>query len=499
MSDLLEKYKSYINETEQMMHAVTLLYWDMETKMPKEGFQSHSDSLAYLSTECFKRETSDEMGEMLEALMRPEEFDALSDMWKFNVKRMKRAYDKGKRIPVEFFNEYIKVQNEAGVKWQEAKKASDYSIYAPILKRMIDMTKQKVAYTDPGKEVYDVLLDEHEEGMDSATYDRVFNDLKKGLLPLIDRILSAKQPDETKFTRKYDIPSQREIEKLLLEYIGFSFEKGCTGETEHPFTLNFNSKDVRVTNHFREDDGTDSMFSAIHEGGHAIFEQNVNPDFDNTPAGSCSYLGLHESQSRFFENILGRNINFWSPIYSKIQEISPDYKDISLDEFYHHINHVKNSYIRTAADEVTYCLHVILRYEIEKEIFRNNATVESLPELWNKKMTEYLHITPENDAVGILQDMHWSDGSFGYFPTYLLGTIYDGMFLEAVEADLGPVDDILAAGDIKKITSWLNKNIHTYGSTRLPKEVIETVCKKEVSAAAILKYFTDKYTAIYNL
>lgn len=499
MSATLDKLKAYIKETANISHAVTLLYWDMETIMPKEGFNGHSDSLAYLSTESFKRSTSQELGSMLLTLMEPQEFDALDDDWKFIVKTMKKDFDENKRVPVDFYNEFVKTQSEAGIAWQEAKKNSDFSIYAPLLEKMIEMTKQMTKYQHPDKDVYDALLDTYEKGMDSATYNRIFNELKEGLLPLLNKILAAPAPDVSAFNKKYDITAQKKVEKFLLEYIGFSFDKGCTGETEHPFTLNFNSKDVRVSNHFSEKDAIDPMFSAIHEGGHAIFEQNVNEELDDTPAGSCNYLGLHESQSRFYENILGRNINFWKPIYSKLQEIDKDFSDISLEDFYVKINNVENSFIRTAADEVTYCLHVILRYEIEQMIFRDNLPVSELPRVWNEKMQEYLHITPENDALGVLQDMHWSDGSFGYFPTYLLGTIYDGMFLEAIEKDLGSVDTILSEGRIKDITAWLNKNIHFYGSTRTPSEVIEKVCGKQVSAKPILKYFTDKYTKLYKL
>ena len=210
-------------------------------------------------------------------------------------------------------------------------------------------------------------------------------------------------------------------------------------------------------------------------------------------------MGIHESQSRFYENVLGRNKNFWVPIYDKLGEILPQFKDISLDEFYREINHVRNSFIRTEADELTYCFHIILRYEMEKAIFRENILVEQLPELWNQKMQEYLEITPRNDAEGILQDMHWSDGSFGYFPSYLLGGIYDGMYIEQIEKELGDIDTILREGRIQEITKWLNEKIHQYGSTRTPKEVIQAVCGKEVSAEPIIRYFKEKYTKVYGL
>lgn len=210
-------------------------------------------------------------------------------------------------------------------------------------------------------------------------------------------------------------------------------------------------------------------------------------------------MGLHESQSRFYENILGRNKNFWLPIYDRLGELLPPFQKISPDDFYREINHVQNSFIRVNADEVTYCFHIILRYEMEKAIFRENIPVHELPALWNRKMQEYLQLTPSNDAEGILQDMHWSDGSFGYFPSYLLGSIYDGMLLDALREELGDVDTLLRNGKIKEITKWLNKKIHWYGSTRKPKEVIAAVCGKEVSAEPLIRYFKEKYSEIYNI
>lgn len=499
MSNTLQEFKDYLNEIQQYFHVNTLLYWDMRTTAPNAGLAPNSEAIAYFSTKEFAMRTADKLGEMLETLSSPEEFEKLDDTMKFVVTKMKKDYDREKRIPADFYEEYVRAQNASENTWEIAKNTGDYPLFAPHLEKIIELTKQMTAYTDPGKEVYDALLDTYEEGMNSESIDGLFEDMKAELIPLVKKITSAPQPDDSKFKGFYDINAQKKVQEILLEYIGFSFESGAVGETEHPFTLNFNSKDVRVTNHYYEHDAISAMFSAIHEGGHGIFEQNVNPDYDGTVAGSCCHMGIHESQSRFYENILGRNINFWVPIYPKIQEELPVLKNVSLEEFYREINHVRNSFIRVDADELTYCFHIILRYEMEKEIFRNNVPVSELPALWNKKMEEYLGITPSNDSEGILQDTHWSDGSFGYFPSYLLGTIYDGMFLQALEAELGDVNVILREGRIKEITKWLNEKIHRFGSTRAPKEVIEAVCGKEVSAKPIVEFFKKKYEEIYNL
>ncbi len=499
MSMTFEEFKEYLNQINQYDHVVTLLYWDMKTNVPKLGQAAHIEALTHFSSESFAMSTSEKLGAMLDTLAAPKEYEALDEKWKFIVTRMKRDFDRNRRIPADVYEAFVREQAESGNAWEEAKNASDFSVFAPHLKKMIERTKEITGYTDPGKEVYDALLNQYEEGMDSATIDRLFEDLKKELVPLVDQIIQAPQPDDTAFHGYFDSDAQRKVQWMLLDYIGFCRDAGAVGETEHPFTLNFSSKDVRVTNHYYENDPLSAIFSAIHEGGHGIFEQNVNPDYDNTVAGSCRYMGVHESQSRFYENILGRNRNFWIPIYEKLGELLPQFREISLDDFYREINHVRNSFIRTEADEVTYCFHIILRYEMEKAIFRDGVEVEELPALWNKKMQEYLHITPKNDAEGILQDMHWSDGSFGYFPSYLLGSIYDGMYLDALEEELGSVDVLLAEGRIGEITKWLNEKIHRYGSTRTPKEVIEKVCGREVSAEPLIRYFKEKYTEIYGL
>lgn len=499
MSKLLEELKEYLNKRNQYEHVCTLLYWDMKTGTPKLGQAGHVEALTHFSSESFAMSTSEKLGELLDKLAEPGEFEELDDTWKFIVKHMKKDFDRNRRIPAELYTAFVQAQAESGNAWEEAKEASDFSLFAPHLQKMIDMTREITGYTDPGKEIYDALLDQYEEGMDSATIDRLFEDLKKELIPFVKAILAKQQPENKAFSQYFDPDAQKKVQDMLLDYMGFRQEAGSVGETEHPFTLSFSSKDVRVTNHYYENDPLSSIFSAIHEGGHAIFDQNVNPEYDNTVAGSCNYMGLHESQSRFYENILGRNKNFWIPIYDRLGELLPAFKEISLEDFYREINHVKNSFIRVNADEVTYCFHIILRHEMEKAIFRDQIPVEELPALWNQKMQEYLQITPANDGEGILQDMHWSDGSFGYFPSYLLGSIYDGMFLDTMREELGDVDQLLRDGKIGEITKWLNEKIHWYGSTRKPKEVISTVCGREVSAEPLIRYFKEKYAVIYGI
>lgn len=498
MSEIRNQFKDYLKTMRRYDHVLTLLYWDLSTQAPEKGVETRMDAINYFSTEEFRLSTADEYGQMLRELSEPEQFDALDEAMQITVKRYLRDYERYKRIPQDFYSSYTEAKTRSERAWEKAKRNADFSEFAPHLEKVISMTKEYVHYMEPDQDPYEVLLDLYEEGIDSATIDRVFQELKEGLLPLLKKIEERPRPDLSALEGTYDINAQKEVQDMLLNYIGFDADAGATAESEHPFTTDLCIGDVRVTNHFKEDDPISAMFSAIHEGGHAIFGQNIDPACEGTALEQVNLMGLHESQSRFFENILGRRMSFWSPIYEKLGELLPQFQKIPQETFCRAINDVHPSMIRTEADEVTYCLHIILRYEMEKAIFRDNIAVDDLPQLWNNKMEELLGIRPENDAEGILQDMHWSDGSFGYFPSYLLGSMYDGMFLEALEKEKGSVDTILEEGRIREITAWLNENIHRYGSRYTSAEVLERVCGQPLSAQPLLRYFNEKYSRLYG-
>lgn len=498
-NEILEQFKGYLEKLSYYDHATSQLYWDMQTQMPDKGMDYKVDTIAFFSTESFKLQTSEEYGAMLEALSAPEVFETLDEGMQITVKRRKKSFDEDKKIPQDFYEKMVREGALAEKAWEEAKEKSDYSIFCPHLQKVINNCKEMLSYTHPGEDPYEVLLDAHEEGMDSQTIDRIFEELKAGLVPLIQEIGKKPQPDRTPFQGEFNINSQKEFCEYLLKYIGFDMDAGVMAESAHPFTMGFGPKDVRVTNHYRTGMPIDAMFSIIHEGGHGLFDQGVDEKYEKTEVANINFMGLHESQSRFYENILGRNINFWKPIYGKLQEMLPQFQNISLEQFEREINRVEPSFIRTEADEVTYSLHIILRYEIEKAIFRDGLNADQLPELWNQKMVEMLGICPGNDAEGILQDTHWSGGMMGYFPSYALGSIFDGMFLETIQEQLGDLDTILAEGRILEITAWLKENIHQYGSLYNSKQVVERICGKEISAQPLLKHFREKYGRLYGL
>lgn len=498
MNNSVARLKDHMKKIEQYQTIENLLYWDLATMTPEKGVDSKAEAIGFFSTEAFRLSTSEEYGSLLKELSAPENYNTLEPVIKVTVRRELRDYERFCRVPEDFYTEYVTLKARSQRAWETAKKASDFSIYAPYLDKIIQMTKQYVRYMEPDQKPYEVLLDMFEEGMDSQTIDRVFEELKKGLRPLLKKIREAEQPDLSALKGTYPISGQKKLQDMLLSYMGFDFTKGTTAESEHPFTSEIGSGDIRITNHFREEDPLAAIFSAIHEGGHAIFDQNIDPSYAHTSVMQINMMGLHESQSRFYENILGRNPGFWSPIYTKLGELLPHFQEVPFDTFLKAINHVEPSMIRIDADEVTYCLHIILRYEIERAIFNDEVTTEELPALWNDKMEELLGIRPATDAEGVLQDTHWSDGSFGYFPSYLLGSVYDGMFLEAIEKELGSIEEIMSKGEIMKITKWLNTNIHQNGSLYTSREVIQRLCGKEISARPLLDYFNKKYSEIYS-
>lgn len=402
----LEELKALLKEMQDLTTACVLLDWDLKTETPKYGVDAVVSSLTALSTKQFELSISPKMEELVYALNEETEYEQLDEVWKKAVRRMKKDFDENKRIPVEFYSEFVANRAKAEAVWQEAKPNNDFASFAPYLEKNIANAIQMEKYVHPEQEPYASMLDTYEKGMDEATIDRIFGELKEELIPFVKEILSKPEPDSSKFIGNFDTNKQRELSHFLLEYIGFDFERGGMGESEHPFTTGAHRNDVRLTNHFMEHDLISGIFSIIHEGGHGLFMQGADEVYDLTPFEGCNYMGLHESQSRIWENILGRNINFWKPIYSKVQELFPEYRNISLEEFYVEINHIRNGFIRCDSDEVTYCFHIILRYELEKELMSGRLAVADLPAAWNAKMQEYLGITPDTDTVGEIGRAH---------------------------------------------------------------------------------------------
>ena len=480
MKDLLE----YLNRIGQLNYLSTILRWEMDTIAPEKSFDYLIDISTKIDLESFKLMTDDKLIELINKI----DIKALNDIDRTYIQDLKDDYIKFKRVPVSFYEEYSKLKNNSLNSWVKAKSENNYNIFKPYLIKIIEMTKEFYRYMFPfSNNLYNEMLSTYEKGINTDLVDKLFNELKNEIKPIIDNLKPLKID---KNIRKYSDSQLMDISSFLLDYIGFDNSRGALGIYTHGYTIKMNNNDVRIA-FSRESDIFDHISTIIHEGGHGIFEQNICDELKKYGNYEIDKVALHESQSRFYENILGRNINFWIPIYDKIKKLLKI--DMDINEFIKRFNNAKPSLIRTASDELTYCMHIIIRYEIEKEIFNGNIDLDSLDKVWNQKYEEYLGIKVSNDKDGILQDMHWSDGNFGYFPTYLLGSIFDGMLLKNINSKLGNVDELLKSGNIKKITKYLNENIHMFGGTYNINEVSNRLFNSDLDVKPLVEYFKNKY------
>lgn len=478
----------YQKEIHNSLYISNLLNWELRVNAPKESKMDLIDLITKQELYTFNLMTSDEYIKIINSAMESDEYNNSNEEVKRSIKYLKERYEKNKKVPSDFYSEYCNLKNVTNKVWEEARLANDYNMYKPYLIKMIEATKKYYRYIDSERPLYDVMLDKYEMGMTSEIIDKLFNDLKKELVPLLD---SIKLDSRDTYTKSYTKDKLMRAGEYLLNYIGFDMNRGTLGIYPHGFTERMADNDVRIAfNHSNKP--LDFVSTMIHEGGHGIFEQNIDKDINILFNESVESLyGLHESQSRFYENILGRNKNFWIPIYDDIKDILK--LDMNIDEFVSRLNSVKKGFIRTEADELTYCLHIIIRYEIERDIFNNDLDLDTLDTVWNNKVREYLKLDVNSDNDGLMQDVHWSEGEFGYFPSYLLGTIYDGMYISAIENNLGSIDELLKSGRILEITKYLNNNIHIYGGVYNSSEVIKKLCNREITSEDIIKYFKDKY------
>lgn len=483
VNNLLE----YQKEIFDLEHTINIINWDLLVSTPKDEKNSVISLLGNLESKLFSLETSSNHGEVLDAFINSDEFNKLADAEKRYVKRMYKNYLKSVKVPHKFYVKYTELLHKSTAVWEEAKENNDYQAFKPYLKDVIEYTKKYYGYLNNGENLYDTMLNSYEEGLTSNVIDKLFNELKEKLVPLISKLNNKKI--DVKMNVSKDVLIK--CAEFILNYMGFDMNKGALGIYPHGFTEKVGNNDIRIAFKFT-DNPFDFVTTIVHEGGHGILEQNVDNNLTKYECATCDGINaLHESQSRFYENILGRNINFWYPIYDEVKNMLG--LDISLEEFSKGLNCAMPSLVRTEADELTYCMHIILRYEIERDLFNGNLSVDDLPKVWNRKMKEYLGVQVTNDSEGVLQDVHWAEGDFGYFPSYLIGSIFDGMFLDALKRNLGNIDEILKTGNIKVITDYLCKNIYVNGGAYTGVEVLKKMGYDKISVEPLVKYFYEKY------
>jgi len=489
-----------------LQSAEDVVHWDMETMMPPRAVELRSQQLALLSRMEHKMSTDPEIGKLLKQIAASPDFDKLGQIERRNLHLIRKNYDEQTALPEKLVEEIAKQQAIAVNVWKKAKKARRFSLFKPDLEKLVGLIKQEAEILMKVKGTstpYDALVDLFEPKMTSTEIDRVFDGLRKGLAKLLPYISNApRQPDRNQLKRHVPVEKQREISRALAETLGYDVTSPRAGgridETEHPFTTG-RYDDVRITTHYYPDDFSSSIFSVLHETGHALYDQNLNAEWKYQPVGShCSY-GIHESQSRFVENIIGRSKEFWEGFLPKLKKIAaPDLDKLKLGSFVHAINDVKPSKIRVEADEVTYSLHVIVRFQIEQNLFSDTVKVSELPTLWNEKYQEYLGLKIEDDSEGVMQDTHWANGYFGYFPSYTLGNIYSGQMLTKVQRDIPDWGRQLADGKLEAIKSWLVKNVQSRGNLYDPAELMKMVTGKELDAGPYLRYLKEKYSKLYG-
>lgn len=478
-------------------HALGVLYHDGSTAAPKESWQGRSQTMGIMSEITYELETKPEIGEMLNFL--ESHADELTPLQRREVEVLRKGYDQMHKIPADEYVAYSMLVNESETIWEKAKNANDFAMFAPYLEKIVEYNRKFAGYYNPQMKPYDALLNEYEEGLNTETLDDFFAQLRAAIVPLIGKIQEANQIDDAFLYKCYPVEQQRKFSDYLMEMLGMNRKHCGIAESEHPYTTNFNNKDVRITTHYYENNLASSMYSVIHEGGHGLYELGADDCYNFTNLSGGVSMGIHESQSRFYENIIGRSRAFVYAIFPKVKELFPEQlSDVDAEMFYKAVNKAEPSLIRTEADELTYCNHIMIRYEIEKQLIAGSLTVADVPAAWNCLYKEYLGVDVPNDAKGCLQDVHWAGGMLGYFPSYALGSAYGAQMLAKMEEDLGDVYADVANGDLSRVTGWLKEKIHRHASFHKPGVLFESVCGK-FDAKYYTDYLTRKYTELYEL
>ncbi len=494
--DLNKKYRELLKKEKAYTYALQILNWDSQTEAPRDCFPQRAEVMGFLSGEMFKISTGKDMQEAVYGLY--EQKDTLDEITKREIHKAKKQLDRITKIPENEFIEYNRLLQMAQRIWEDAKANNDYQSFKGTLAEIIEYTKKFVSYYGEGKHPYDVLLDQYEEGMSMKEYDEFFATLKRDLVPFVRKVLAVRDDTNYDFlSRKYDIDTQKKFSNYLMDVMHFNRNRGLLKQSVHPFTWGTSPEDVRLTTKYVENMVFSNVFSVIHELGHATYEQQIDSKWNNTFLEGGTSMGIHESQSRFYENIIGRSHEFWETHYPKLKSLFPEQlKDVDVDLVHRGVNRVEASLIRTEADELTYPLHIMVRYEIERMIMNGEIGVDDLPEVWNEKMEEYLGVTPDTDTEGVLQDVHWSSGMIGYFPTYALGSAYSAQFYNAMQKDFD-VLGVVKTNDMGKINAWLKEKIHQYGSSKDPKELLLDVTGEAFNPKYYIEYLKDKYSKIY--
>ena len=491
MSTKYKKLISYVKKTEALSHASSLIAWDQETMMPNGAVEQRADCLASIESEIHTRKSNIKVGELLDSI----KISSLNKEEKSNYFHIKKSYLRSSKIPNDLATEIAKICSLSQMSWVHSKKTNDTKRFLKYFKEVINLKKKEAKILSNSNNVYDALLNDFEPEMTSKKLDKVFKNLRKDLISLRENIID-KNNTISKLNFIFDKKIQLEISNNLAKLFGYNFDIGRIDISQHPFSTG-TGNDVRITTRLDEKDPFNCFFSTIHETGHAVYEQNIPDKFIFTPNGSGVSMGVHESQSRIFENQFGRSRQFCIYLFKLMKDKFGDFGVKSDEEFYKIVNNVKNSFIRTEADEVNYNLHILMRYDIEKELFKDNIKVEELEDAWNERFKLDFQLDVKELSDGFLQDVHWSAGLFGYFPTYTLGNIYAGCLFEKILDTNNEALNKVQYGEFGDILEWLKKNIYVYGSSEKPENIISNAIEKNIDEKPLIDYLNKKFNEIY--
>lgn len=496
MSKAYEQLQPYLERAQAFQTAKVLFEWDNETLAPKKAGQNTSKVVGTLSSEYFSVITDPQVKKLVKECQEED----LGQKEAAIVRELAEEMEKLERVPANEYREFSQLASEGTRIWADARRNKDFESFAPTLKKLVEYTKKFASYrAKEGQKLYDVLLEDYEKGFDMETLDRFFGTLRQQLVPFLKKVTESEVEIEDDFlTGDYKDEDQEAIGRFFAEYVGFDFDRGVMAVSAHPFTTNLHNKDVRVTTSYNRH-VDDSLFSVIHESGHAIYELGIPDELTQTLVGGGASMGMHESQSRFFENIIGRNEAFWVPVYAKLQQRFPQQLgNVPVEKFVKAVNKVEPSLIRTQADELTYSLHVMIRYEIEKMLIQEDLDVDKLPEIWADKYEEYLGVRPKDAAEGVLQDIHWSQGSFGYFPSYALGSAFGAQLYHYMKGQMD-FEGLLRAGEIGTIREFLRQHIHQYGKLKTSRQMLKEVTGEDFNPQYYIDYLVEKYSRLYGV
>jgi len=500
METKINQLKAILAEVSDLRAVSALMAWDQQVNMPPGGVEARGTQMATLQGIIHRKSTSPELGKLLDDLKKsagdldPDSDDACL------IRVAARNFDHAVKIPPEFIEKVAKVSALAERAWEEAKAKNEYNIFKPHLKTVFELSRQMAEFFAPYDHPYDPLLDMFEPGMKTKDVKDIFEALRPQQTELIRKIAERPQIDDSFMHQHFPEKKQWEFgEKVITKY-GYDWQRGRQDKAVHPFTTGFSINDVRITTRIDENFLPSGLFSTMHEGGHAIYAQGHALSLERTPLANGASLAFHESQSRMYENVVGRSYDFWTYFYPLLQETFPEQLGkVSLDAFYKGINKVQPSLIRVEADEATYNMHIMLRLELEIAIMEDKITVDDLPEAWNARMEEYLGVTPTGYSDGVLQDIHWSGGMLGYFSTYALGNLISAQLWEKINKDIPDLSEQFRQGEFSGLLSWLRENVHRHGSKYEPQDLIQRITGSKIDPAPYMRYLTQKYSAIYGL